>query len=205
MRYLSALAVGLLIGTAALQFSNPASGQSEGGWVTLLDSTRMGDWDEVGKANWAMKDGALVADKLLEGKEGKDYSYLVTKASYRDFQIRAEFWTDEDANSGVFIRCDEAKKIDSKICYEVNIFDKRPDPSYGTGAIVGVAKVDPMPKAAGKWNTYEITAQGSHLLIVLNGQTTADVQDSKHNAGGPFALQYGSGVVKFRKVQVKPL
>ena len=51
----------------------------------------------------------------------------------------------------------------------------------------------------------EITAQGSHLVVVLNGQKTADVQDSKHNAGGPFALQYGSGVVKFRKVQIKPL
>jgi hypothetical protein len=30
------------------------------------------------------------------------------------------------------------------------------------------------------------------------------VQDSKH-LSGPFALQYGSGVVKFRKVQIKPL
>jgi hypothetical protein len=28
----------------------------------------------------------------------------------------------------------------------VNIWDTRPDPSYGTGAIVDVAKVDPMPK-----------------------------------------------------------
>jgi Domain of Unknown Function (DUF1080) len=202
MKYLSTLAIGLLVGTAAFQFSNSASGQSDGGWVTLLDSTKMGEWDQVGKANWAMKDGALVAEKLLEGK---DPAYLVTKNSYKDFQIRAEFWTDEEANSGVMIRCDLANKIDAKICYEVNIYDKRPDPSYGTGAIVNVAKVDPMPKAAGKWNTYEITAKGSHLLVVLNGQTTADVQDSKHDAGGPFALQYGSGVVKFRKVQIKPL
>jgi len=194
-------AAGLLIGAAAFQFSKPASGQAEGGWVTLLDSTKMGDWDEVGKANWAMKDGALTADRLLDGK---DPAYLVTKTSYKDFQIRAEFWTDEEANSGVFIRCDQSKKIDSKICYEVNIFDKRPDPSYGTGAIVDVAKVDPMPKAAGKWNTYEITAQGPHLVIVLNGQKTADVQDSKH-LSGPFGLQYGSGVVKFRKVQIRPL
>jgi hypothetical protein len=31
------------------------------------------------------------------------------------------------------------------------------------------------------------------------------VQDSKHLNAGPFALQYGSGTVKFRKVQVKPL
>jgi hypothetical protein len=201
MKHLPTLAIGLLIATAALPFSNPAASQSEGGWITLLDSNKMGDWDAVGTANWEMKDGAVTADKLLEGK---DPGYLVSKNSYKDFQIRAEFWTDEEANSGVFIRCDQSKKIDAKICYEVNIYDKRPDPSYGTGAIVGVAKVDPMPKAAGKWNTYEITAQGPHLVIVLNGQKTADVQDSTH-LGGPLALQYGSGVVKFRKVQIKPL
>jgi hypothetical protein len=201
MKNWSTLAAGLLVGAAAFQFSSMASGQSDG-WITLLDGTKKGDWTELGKANWAMKDGALAADKL---DDAKVLSYLVSKDSYKDFQIKAEFWTDEEANSGIFIRCDARDKIDSKICYEVNIFDKRPDPSYGTGAIVDVAKVDPMPKAAGKWNTYEITAQGSHLVVVLNGQKTADVQDSKHNAGGPFALQYGSGVVKFRKVQIKPL
>jgi hypothetical protein len=200
MKRISAIAAAIAIGLAALQYSNPASSQSEGGWITLLDNTKMGEWDEVGKANWEFKDGVLVADKLA----GKDLSYLVTKTSYKDFQIKAEFWTDEEANSGIFIRCDGTKVIDAKVCYEVNIYDKRPDPSYGTGAIVDVAKVNPMPKAAGKWNTYEITAQGPHLVIVLNGEKTADVQDSKH-AEGPFALQYGSGVVKFRKVQIKPL
>ena len=200
MKRVSTLAAGLLVGVAVFQYAGLATAEGDG-WVTLLDANSKGDWTEVGKANWAMQDGALGADKL----DGKDLSYLVTKTSYKDFQIKAEFWTDEEANSGIFIRCDQSDKIDAKICYEVNIYDKRPDPSYGTGAIVDVAKVDPMPKAAGKWNTYEITAQGSHLVVVLNGQKTADVQDSKHNAGGPFALQYGSGVVKFRKVQIKPL
>jgi hypothetical protein len=200
-RYLTTLAAGLLIGGAALQFSNSASGQSDGGWVTLVDSTRMGDWDEVGKANWAMKDGALTADKLLEGK---DPVYLVSKNSYKDFQIRAEFWVSDDANSGIFIRCEQPKDVGGKTCYEVNIYDRRPDPSYGTGAIVDVAKVDPMPKAGGKWNTYEITAQGPHFVVVLNGQKTVDARDSKHPSGA-IALQYGSGVVKFRKVEIKPL
>jgi hypothetical protein len=199
MKHLSTLAAGLVIGAAAFQFSSVASGQSDG-WITLVDSNKMGDWTEVGKANWAMKDGALVADKL----DGKDLAYLVGKDSYKDFQIRAEFWTDEEANTGIFIRCEETKKIDSKVCYEVNVFDKRPDPSYGTGAIVDVGKVDPMPKAAGKWNVYEITAQGPHFVVVLNGQKTVDAQDSKH-ASGHIALQYGSGLVKFRKVQIKPL
>src|SRR5438128_2052389 len=187
MRHLSTLALGLLIGAAALQLSNPASGQSDGGWVTLVDGTKMGDWDEVGKANWAMKDGALVADKL----DGKDLSYLVSKNSYKDFQIKAEFWVSDDANSGIFIRCEQPKSIGAKTCYEVNIFDQRPDPSYGTGAIVDVAKVVPMPKAAGKWNTYVITAQGTHLVVELNGVKTVDVNDSKHTGAGPFALQWG--------------
>ena len=61
-----------------------------------------------------------------------------------------------------------------------------------------------MPKAGGKWNTYEITAQGPHFVVVLNGQKTVDAQDSKHPSGA-IALQYGQGVVKFRKVQIKPL
>jgi hypothetical protein len=61
-----------------------------------------------------------------------------------------------------------------------------------------------MPMAAGKWNVCEITAQGPLLVVVLNGEKTADVQDSKH-LGGSFALQHGSGVVKFRKVQIKEL
>jgi len=199
MQRLSMLAAGLLIGAAAFQFSGAASGQSDG-WITLVDSSKMGDWDEVGKANWAMKDGALVVDRL----DGKDLAYLVSKDSYKDFQIKAEFWVSDDANSGIFIRCEQPKSIGGKTCYEVNIFDQRPDPSYGTGAIVDVAKVDPMPKAGGKWNTYEITAQGPHFVVVLNGQKTVDAEDSKHPSG-PIALQYGQGVVKFRKVQIKPL
>jgi hypothetical protein len=200
IRSLSTFATGLVIGAAAFQLSGMAFGQSDS-WITLVDATRMGGWLEVGKANWTMKDGVLTADKITEGKEP---SFLVSKTAYKDFQIKVEFWADDDANSGIFLRCSGTEKIDSKICYEVNIFDKRPDPTYGTGAIVGVARVDPMPKAGGRWNTYEITAQGSHLVVLLNGQKTVDVQDSKH-ASGPLALQYRAGVIKFRKVQIKPL
>ncbi|MGH7784792.1 MAG: 3-keto-disaccharide hydrolase, partial [Candidatus Binatia bacterium] len=88
--------------------------------------------------------------------------------------------------------------------YEVNIFDKRPEADYGTGAIVNVAKVSPMPKAGGRWNTLEIMAKGPQLTVVLNGNRTAEAQDSKH-ARGPLSIQYAAGVVKFRKVQIRPL
>jgi hypothetical protein len=171
------------------------------GWVTLFDGRNLDNWDRVGTANWRIEDGLAVADK--------GNGFLVTKDSYKDFEIRAEFWADDDANSGIFIRMEDRAKINSQTSYEVNIFDKRPDPSYGTGAIVGVAKVAPMPKAGGRWNVYEITAKGDHFIVTLNGQVTVDVRDGKH-AAGPFSLQYApggrdAGVIKFRKVEVHPL
>ena len=173
------------------------SAQAQSGWTTLFDGKNLDAFNKVGDANWTIADGAVQADKGMGG-------YLVTKQPYGDFEIRAEFWVDTPANSGIFIRCDNAQMPGAQACYEVNIFDTRPDPTYGTGAIVDVAKVTTPIKAGGKWNTYEIRAQGSHLTVTLNGMKTADVQDTKH-ARGPFALQYGAGVVKFRNVQVRPL
>ncbi|MGA7487534.1 MAG: DUF1080 domain-containing protein [Xanthobacteraceae bacterium] len=196
-----ALVMGLVVVVfVAIHAAPRAAGQTGPGWVTLLDGKNMGDWDRVGESNWRLEDGAVVADK----KTGTDGAYLVTKTPYKDFMIHAEFWASEDANSGIFIRCSDPKKIGAKTCYEVNVFDQRKDPTYGTGAIVYFAEVTPMPKAGGKWNTYEITAKGRHLVIVLNGQKTVDLQNGMFTEG-PFALQHGAGVIKFRKVAVKPL
>ncbi|MDO8630901.1 MAG: DUF1080 domain-containing protein, partial [Phycisphaerales bacterium] len=106
------------------------------------------------------------------------------------------------ANSGIFIRCSDPKQVTAANAYEVNIFDKRPDPAYRTGAIVDVAKPLSMENAANKWNTLVITAKGPRLTVNLNGKPMVDVQDAKH-ARGPIALQYGAGVVKFRKVEIR--
>ena len=147
---------------------------------------------------------------LIDGTAGMG-GYLLTNNSYKDFQIKAEFWADHTTNSGIFLRCADRTKVGAVACYEVNIYDQRPEPEYGTGAIVNVAKVSPMPKAGGKWNTYEITAKGSQLTVVLNGVQTVDVRDGKH-AEGPFALQFGNGpkdapggAIKWRKVQIRSL
>ena len=209
MKSLSATAMGLLLvtGLTVLGCSSQTSRQSDAGWITLLDGSNpktLNNWSRIGDANWRAEDGAIVADK---GKGG----HLVSKNSYKDFQIRAEFWADHTTNSGIFFRISDPKTIGSKTAYEANIYDQRPEPEGGTGAIVNVSKVSPMPKAGGKWNTYEITAKGSHLTLVLNGTKTADVQHTQFTEG-PISLQFGSrekgtpgGAIKWRKVQIRPL
>ena len=194
-RHFAAVAA-VVIASAALWQTNQASGQSEG-WVTLFDGQHLDHWNAIGDANWQLIDGEVWAHH--------GNGFLVSKESYTDFEIKAEFWVDNKANSGVFIRCTDPAKVTATNAYEVNIFDERPDPSYGTGAIVNVAKVEPMPKAADKWNTYEIVAKGPKFTVTLNGQRTVDgAEDDKH-ASGRIALQYAAGFVKFRLVQIKPM
>ena len=168
-----ALAIGLVaVAFATFYLAAQAFGQTGPGWVTLLDGKNMGDWIRVGETNWRLEDGVVVADK----KTSKGAAHLVSKASYKDFQLYVEFWASDDANSGIFIRCSDPEKISARTCYEVNIYDQRQDPTYGTGGIVNFVEVNPMPKAGGKWNTYEITAKGRHLVVMLNGEKTADYE-----------------------------
>jgi hypothetical protein len=196
-----ACAVGLSAAVAVLVgVARESRAQSGPGWTVLVDGKTMGDWDKVGETNWRMEDGAVVADK----RTSQDPAHLVSKQKYKDFQIYAEFWASNDANSGIFLRCQDPAKITDKSCYEVNIFDQRKDPTYGTGGIVHFAEVNPMPKAGGKWNTYEITAKGRLITVTLNGQKTVELHNGLFTEG-PITLQHGSGTIKFRKVAIKPL
>jgi hypothetical protein len=165
-----------------------------GEWETLFDGTSLAGWRQVGDANWRLMDGAVAADSGT--------GFLLTTASYGDFDLDLEFWVTPDANSGVFIRCANPSEIGAATCYEVNIFDQRPDPTYRTGAIVDVAAPKVMLDTGDRWNRYEISAHGSDLFVRLNGQTTIETNDDRL-AAGPFALQYGAGQVKFRNVRIR--
>lgn len=202
MKRLLALAgaalVATVLGCANMQGSD---------WVTMVDGEKgLDNFNRIGDANWRGEQGAIVADK---GKGG----YLVSKKAYKDFEIYAEFYAETDTNSGIFLRASDPAKIGAATAYEVNIWDIRPEPKYGTGAIVDVASI-PVPirnKAGGRWNTYEIYAKGNQLVVKLNGEVTSSAVSTLH-ASGPFALQYGGGVkgapggaIKWRKVMIREL
>jgi hypothetical protein len=188
-----ALAVGC--GSACSPGTEPASQQPAAAeWTTLFDGSSLTGWRQVGDANWQLADGAVAADSGT--------GFLLTADSYGDFDLDLEFWVTPDANSGVFIRCANPAEIGAATCYEVNIFDQRPDPKYRTGGIVEVAEPLVMLDTGDRWNRYEISAHGGHLLVRLNGQTTVDTNDNKF-AAGPFALQYGAGRVMFRNVRIR--
>jgi hypothetical protein len=189
--------VALVLSIAGAAVGGAAHAQTSAAWGTLLNGTSgLQNFEQEGNANWrVMEDG--IGASLGNG-------FLVTKESYKDFRIAAEIWTDERANSGIFIRCQAPEDVGADSCYEVNVFDTRPGQEYATGGIVNTARVIGGPhRAAGKWNTIEIIAKGPQLTVMFNGMKTAEASDTKHGQGR-IALQYGAGLVKFRKFEIQP-
>ena len=172
------------------------SAQTAAGWVILFDGKNLNNFNQIGTANWRLADG------VVEANMGS--GFLVSKDTYTDFELKVEFWSSGGGNSGVYMRCLDAAKITDKTCYEANIYDKRPDQSGRTGGIPNYAKPIAIVDAEGKWNTYEITMRGPHIVVVLNGVKTVDAQDSTLKSG-PIALQYLAGDIKFRKVEIRRL
>ena len=166
------------------------------GWRTLLNGSELSGWNVVGDANWRIEDRTTRADRSTTA------SFLVSEDSFDDFDLELEFWVDPDANSGVFLRCQDSAKITDTSCYEANIFDTRPDQTYRTGSIVNVAEPAEFVYTGGKWNRLKITADGPRLQVTLNGRAMVDTEDSRFSSG-PIALQYAAGTVMFRNLRIR--
>jgi hypothetical protein len=143
----------------------------------------------VGASHWEVVDGALSPCADIAG-------YLISKENYKDLVLTIDFRTGEDTNSGVFVR-----SLGSSLGYEVQIWKAQPA-GYNTGSIVGAGKTDREFKfIPDQWNHYEITADGDHLVVVLNGTKTLDIHDSQFSDGA-IRLQYQKFPIEFKNIKL---
>ena len=197
----------------ALNTLTPA--EKAAGWRLLFDGKTMKGRTTIGGVRWSVVDGALSAEPATQqipptgdSKQTWPQGFLRTVDSFSDFELTAEFWSEQDSNSGLFIRCAAPANPNSLgSCYEINISD--PHATSPTGSIVGVHSTLPKRvQSAGKWSRFDVIAEGAHLVVKVNGETTTDVNDEKLRegavglqAGGPT----GSGPIKFRNIKIRPL
>ena len=172
------------------------------GWVTLIDGdTGMENWNVTGGANWRAADGSIQADKSTT----QGASILVSKKSFKDLELYAEFWASDDTNSGIYIRAMNPAAISTASgAYEAQIWDKNPNPAYSTGSLVNVAVVNPIYKAGGRWNTFEIYARGSEITVKFNGTVTVSTRNDK-SLEGRLGVQFNEGPIKVRKLAIREL
>ena len=146
----------------------------------------------AGSSHWEVVDGLLTAC-------GEPAGYLNSDQSFKNHVLSLEFRTSEEANSGVFVRSPKESGG-----YEVQIWKQQPA-GYNTGAIVGTAKTArDYAFKADQWNHLQITADGDHLRVGLNGETTLDIHDAKFPEGH-IRLQYQQFPIAFRNIKMRPL
>jgi hypothetical protein len=146
----------------------------------------------AGGSHWEVVDGLLTAC-------GEPTGYLTSDRSFRNFVLSIEFTCGADTNSGVFVRSPQENGG-----YEVQIWRQQPA-GYNTGAIVGTAKTArKYAFEADQWNRYQITADGDHLVVELNGETTLDVHDTRFSEGH-VRLQYQQFPIAFRNIKIRSL
>ena len=103
----------LLAGLLSLGSLSATGQAADEGWVKLIDgATGMDNFTVVGDANWSATDGTIQAT------EGSGASFLLTKESYSNYLLSVEFFVSEDANSGIYMRCQDPAAITDRSCYE---------------------------------------------------------------------------------------
>jgi hypothetical protein len=146
----------------------------------------------AGGSHWEVVDGAIVGC-------GEPTGYLSSDRSFKNFVLSVEFKCSAETNSGVYVRSPQENGG-----YEVQIWRQQPA-GYNTGGIVNTGKTArEYTFKADQWNTYQITADGDHLVVVLNGETTLDVRDAKFPEGN-IRFQYQQFPIAFRNIKIRQL
>jgi hypothetical protein len=185
------------------------------GFVPLFNGKDKTGWKTHPKqpGNWYVtKDGILISS-------GPTSHLYTERGDYKDFHLRAEARINDGGNSGLMFRAPfgpawPAYNPQFPACYEAQINSTHRDPNK-TGSLyevaedaVAVVSLKESPVPPNQWFTEEVIAQGNHIVVKVNGKTTADFTDEKRRfTSGHIALQQHDPqtVAEFRKVEIKEL
>lgn len=136
---------------------------------------------------------------------------------YGDFVLELDFMTsEENANSGIFLRVPEVPTSDEYIyrSFEIQIHDAPEEGVHTTGAVYDAEPpTTRASKGPGVWNHLEITFRGDRIQVELNGTPVLDWQAEPRGKIRDFAPRGYVGLqnhdwdteVSFRNIFVKKL
>ena len=176
--------------------------------TSLFNGKDLSGWEIYGTEKWYVDDGLLIC----ESGPDKQYGYLATNKSFKDFELTIEFKQEANGNSGVFFRSSiEGTKITG---WQAEVAPPNHDTggiyeSYGRGWLIKPDKALDKHLKMGEWNKMKIRVVGDQVTTWLNGQEMISLKDEKiGKATGQIALQIhdGGGIkVKWRNIRITEL
>ena len=211
------LAAAGLAAPATADGGKPDQRQKDESWVQLFNGKDLTGWKVYGHGkgtrlacDWRVEDGVLIGS-------GPSSHLFSESGDYDNFVYRVEAMINDGGNSGQYFRTKFGPGFPKG--YEAQINATHKDP-IRTGSLYPTfdPKLSPEEKEKivvtkalhrpDEWFTQEVIADGNHIVIKVNGETTVDFVDRNNTyTEGHFALQqHDPGtVIKFRKIEYKPL
>jgi 3-keto-disaccharide hydrolase len=199
MRTLLAAALLVTLGNASI---------AKDDWVSLFNGRDLSGWKTHGQEKWVVDHGEILGEAVT-----KEYGYLSTEKTYRDFELKAKFKAEGTGNSGVFYHS-ALEGVDIKgVQVEVD-----PNPGKHTGGLYEsggrgwlVQPNEAAEKAlkVGDWNEVRALVRGPHVQTWVNGVQAVDYTDpTPKYVDGVVALQLhagGEGRMRFKDIQVREI
>lgn len=174
----------------------------------LFNGKNLQGWTIHGTEKWYVEKGELIC----ESGPDKQYGYLSTKQSYKNFELTLKFKQEANGNSGVFFRSSiEGVKISG---WQVEVAPLGQHTggiyeSYGRGWLIQPEAEDEQFLKTGQWNELRIKVVGDEVTTWLNGAKMVYIKDEKIGlANGFIALQIhdGGGIkVRWKDIRIKQL
>ncbi|WP_255578541.1 DUF1080 domain-containing protein [Chitinophaga sp. sic0106] len=196
----------LLLGACILLGASQTYAQKKA--ISLFNGKNLDGWKIYGTEKWYVDNGELIC----ESGPDKEYGYLGTDKSFKNFELTVVFKQEANGNSGVFFHSSiEGTKITGWQA-EVAPPDQHTGgiyESYGRGWLIKPEKEKEQYLKMGEWNTMKVRVQGDQVTTWLNGHEMITLNDAKiGGADGQIALQIHSGggiKVRWKSVKLVPL
>jgi hypothetical protein len=175
---------------------------------SLFNGKDLEGWKVYGTEKWYVEDGTLIC----ESGPDKEYGYLATNQSFKNFELTVQFKQEADGNSGVFFHSSiEGTKITG---WQAEVAPKGKHTggiyeSYGRGWLIQPSADKEQYLKEGEWNTMKVIVKGNSVTTILNGHEMVQLTDDKiGGANGQIALQIHSGggiKVRWKNISITTL
>jgi hypothetical protein len=152
--------------------------QERRGWLLLFDGNDMSQWRNFKKEGlnpkWVVENGTM----KLTGEGGGD---ILTRKTFRNFDLRLEWKISKGGNSGIFILVDEEGERIYSHAPEIQILDNERHSdgeidSHRSGSLYDMVVSHPSShKPAGEWNKVRILFVDGFLRVWQNRIPTVNI------------------------------
>lgn len=187
------------------------------GWQLLFDGTSTDAWrgyarEDFPSDSWKVEDGALTVVGSSGDMPGTD---IVTKDTYKNFELSLEFKVSPHGNSGIFYRVLE--KDGMEIWQNAAEYQVLDDPAYvaegarAEDAHLTAGNYDMHPaiggtlKPVGEWNHARILVDGNHVEHWLNGVKVVEYELGSEDWAQRYAASKFAEYPEYAQVETAPI